>query len=62
LHPYDGETTLDYTGPPPPFRTTRRSGTYSWVKAPRWRGKPMEMGPLARIVLLHAAAMRPPRR
>jgi len=55
LHPYAGETTLAYTGPPPPFQTLDEKGTYSWVKSPRWRGKPMEMGPLARLVLLHAS-------
>jgi hydrogenase large subunit len=55
LHPYEGETTLDYTGPTPPFERLDGAGTYSWVKAPRWRGKPMETGPLARLVLLHAA-------
>jgi hydrogenase large subunit len=55
LHPYQGETTLDYTGPPPPFAQLDPDGTYSWVKSPRWRGKPMEVGPLARLVLLHAA-------
>jgi hydrogenase large subunit len=55
LHPYAGETTLAYTGPAPPFEQLDASGTYSWVKAPRWRGKAMEMGPLARLVLLHAA-------
>jgi hydrogenase large subunit len=55
LHPYVGETVLDYTGPPPPFERLDAGGTYSWVKAPRWRGKPMEVGPLARLVLLHAA-------
>ena len=55
LHPYAGETTLDYTGPKPPFSQLDGGGTYSWVKAPRWRGHPMEMGPLARIVLLHAS-------
>jgi hydrogenase large subunit len=55
LHPYAGETVLDYTGPPPPFEQLDPKGTYSWVKSPRWRGQPMEMGPLARIVMLHAA-------
>jgi hydrogenase large subunit len=55
LHPFEGETKLDYTGPKPPFEWLDQAGTYSWVKAPRWRGKPMETGPLARIVLLHAA-------
>jgi hydrogenase large subunit len=59
LHPYDGETVLDYTGPPPPFSQLDAGGTYSWVKSPRWRGQPMEMGPLARIVMLHAAGNAP---
>jgi hydrogenase large subunit len=59
LHPYQGETTLDYTGPPPPFAQLDEKGTYSWVKAPRWRGKPMETGPLARLVLLHAVGDAP---
>jgi hydrogenase large subunit len=54
LHPYQGETELDYTGPKPPFEQLDPAGTYSWVKSPRWRGKPMETGPLARLVLLHA--------
>jgi hydrogenase large subunit len=59
LHPYAGETTLAYTGPPPPFRQLDGTKTYSWVKSPRWRGKPMEMGPLARLVLLHASGNAP---
>jgi hydrogenase large subunit len=59
LHPYEGETTLAYSGPPPPFQQLDAAGTYSWVKAPRWRSKPMEMGPLARMVLLLAAGDGP---
>jgi hydrogenase large subunit len=55
LHPYDGETKLAYTGPPPPFEQLDAAKTYSWIKAPRWRGQPMETGPLARIVLMHAS-------
>jgi len=55
LHPYAGETTLAYTGPPPPFQQLDGAKTYSWVKSPRWRGQPMETGPLARLVMLHAA-------
>jgi hydrogenase large subunit len=55
LHPYAGETTLTYTGPPPPFQALDQNGTYSWVKSPRWRGHPMETGPLARMVMLVAS-------
>jgi hydrogenase large subunit len=59
LHPFAGETKLDYTGPPPPFAHLDSGQAYSWVKAPRWRGKPMEVGPLARLALLHAAGDAP---
>jgi hydrogenase large subunit len=59
LHPYAGETALDYTGPKPPFAQLDQAKTYSWVKAPRWRGHAMETGPLARLVLLHASGNAP---
>jgi len=59
LHPFEGETALAYTGPPPPFEHLDSGQAYSWVKAPRWRGKPMEVGPLARLALLHASGDAP---
>jgi len=59
LHPFAGETVLDYTGPKPPFAQLDPAKTYSWVKAPRWRGHAMETGPLARLVMLHAAGNAP---
>lgn len=59
LHPFEGETDLAYTGPKPPFAQLDAQKTYSWVKAPRWRDHPMETGPLARLVLLHAAGNAP---
>jgi hydrogenase large subunit len=59
LHPFDGETSLDYSGPTPPFEHLDPDWAYSWVKAPRWRGKPMEVGPLARLALLHASGDAP---
>ncbi|MGO9986420.1 MAG: nickel-dependent hydrogenase large subunit [Rhodomicrobium sp.] len=55
LHPYEGETNLHYDGPKPPFDHLDAKGGYSWIKAPRWRGHAVEVGPLARLVLLHAA-------
>ncbi|WP_102225731.1 nickel-dependent hydrogenase large subunit [Acidimangrovimonas sediminis] len=55
LHPYRGETTLAYDGPRPPLTTLDPSSGYSWLKAPRWRGKPIEVGPLARLVVMRAA-------
>ncbi len=54
LHPYDGETTLNYTGPQPPYEHLDVEQSYSWLKSPRWKGKPMEVGPLARVLMLHA--------
>jgi hydrogenase large subunit len=55
LHPYDGETVLNYTGPKPPFTQLEVEQAYSWLKSPRWRGKSMEVGPLARMLLLVAS-------
>jgi hydrogenase large subunit len=54
LHPYDGETKLDYTGPQPPYTQLDVEQGYSWLKSPRWRGKAMEVGPLARMLMLVA--------
>ncbi|MDE2346057.1 MAG: nickel-dependent hydrogenase large subunit, partial [Gammaproteobacteria bacterium] len=54
LHPYHGETKLDYTGPTPPFEHLDTQASYSWLKSPRWRGHPMEVGPLARVLVLYA--------
>jgi hydrogenase large subunit len=54
LHPYDGETELNYTGPKPPFDHLDVEQSYSWLKAPRWKGHAMEVGPLARVLMLYA--------
>jgi hydrogenase large subunit len=54
LHPFDGETKLDYTGPQPPYAQLDVDQAYSWLKSPRWRGKAMEVGPLARMLMLVA--------
>ncbi len=53
-HPWDGETNPKYTGPVPPFEHIE-SDKYSWLKAPRYRGEPMEVGPLARMLVAHVA-------
>jgi len=55
LHPYDGETNLNYTGPKPPYDHLDVSQKYSWVKTPRWKGYPMEVGPLARMLVGYAS-------
>jgi len=54
LHPYDGETELNYTGPKPPYDHLDVEQSYSWLKAPRWKGHAMEVGPLARVLMLYA--------
>jgi hydrogenase large subunit len=55
LHPYQGETEFNYTGPQPPYDHLDVEKSYSWLKAPRWNGKPMEVGPLARVLMLYAS-------
>jgi hydrogenase large subunit len=54
LHPYDGETSLNYTGPKPPYEHLDVDNSYSWLKSPRWKGHAMEVGPLARVLMLYA--------
>jgi len=54
LHPFDGETEFNYTGPKPPYEHLDVDAKYSWLKSPRWRGKAMEVGPLARVLMLYA--------
>ena len=54
LHPFKGETELDYTGPKPPYEQLEVEKKYSWMKSPRWQGKTMEVGPLARVLLMYA--------
>ena len=55
LHPWEGETTLHYTGPKPPYEELDVSKKYSWLKTPRWKGQPMEVGPLARVLVAYAS-------
>jgi [NiFe] hydrogenase large subunit len=46
LHPSVGETVPNFTG----LNTADR---YSWLKAPRYDGLPMEVGPLARVLIAY---------
>jgi len=55
LHPFDGETEFNFTGPNPPYAELNVEGKYSWLKTPRWRDHPMEVGPLARLLVSYAA-------
>ncbi len=50
-HPWEGETNIKYSGPKPPYENLDVSTKYSFIKTPRWRGKPMEVGPLARLLV-----------
>ncbi|PZV37049.1 nickel-dependent hydrogenase large subunit [Mesorhizobium kowhaii] len=60
LHPWDGITEPHYElGPNAKGTRTNiieldESAKYSWIKAPRWRGHAMEVGPLARYVVGYA--------
>jgi hydrogenase large subunit len=53
LHPWDGETQFNFTGPKPPFEQLNVEGKYSWLKTPRWKNHPMEVGPLARLLVAY---------
>jgi len=55
LHPWEGETKLNYTGPKPPYEHLDVTQKYSWVKTPRWKGNPMEVGPLSRMLVGYAS-------
>jgi len=54
-HPSQGETSPAYTGPEPPYEHLNVEGKYSWLKAPRYDGLPMEVGPLARTLVAYGS-------
>ena len=64
LHPSDGQTHLDYAGrggPAPGVGYTLNTNAgYSWIKSPRWYNQPMEVGPLAHVVMMYAKAKARP--
>ena len=55
LHPWEGETKLNYSGPTPPYDYLNVEEKYTWLKAPRWADTPMEVGPLARVLVMYAS-------
>lgn len=55
LHPFEGETEVNYTGPKPPYKNLDTDAKYSFVKSPRYEEKAMEVGPLARILVAYAS-------
>jgi hydrogenase large subunit len=54
LHPWKGESKINYNGPQPPFENLDTNKEYSFVKTPRWNGHAMEVGPLARMLVGYA--------
>lgn len=54
LHPWKGESKINYTGPKPPFEHLDTGQKYSYLKTPRWKGHAMEVGPLARVLVGYA--------
>lgn len=59
-HPYDGTTIPNYTGFVErdtvygKLPTLDGDGKYSWVKSPRYKGEPVEVGPLACLLVSYA--------
>jgi len=52
LNPGEGETQ-------PKFVEYTTKGTYSWLKAPRYKNKPIEVGPLARVLVAYLKGKQP---
>jgi len=62
LHPWDGVTEPHFElgsktkGSRTNIEEIDESAKYSWIKAPRWRGHALEVGPLSRYILAYAHA------
>ena len=60
LHPWEGVTEPNFelgpnlVGTKTNIENLDEEAKYSWLKAPRWRGNAMEVGPLARYVIAYA--------
>jgi hydrogenase large subunit len=60
LHPWDGVTVPNFElgpnlkGTKTNIEAIDEQAKYSWLKAPRWRGNAMEVGPLARFLVAYA--------
>ena len=52
VHPFQGTTNPDFTD-------WKEDGKYSWVKAPRFQGKPMQVGPTAHVLVAFAQGHEP---
>ncbi len=51
-HPYEEDTI-------PKYNEFQDDGKYSWIKAPRFQGKPMQVGPLAQMLVGYAQGHKP---
>ena len=51
-HPYEEDDVPNYTD-------FQDDGKYSWIKAPRFQGKPMQVGPLAQMLVGYAQGHKP---
>jgi len=60
LHPFDGQTNPHFElgagakGDAKRIVNIDENAKYSWIKAPRWRGHAMEVGPLSRYIIGYA--------
>jgi hydrogenase large subunit len=60
LHPWEGITEPNFElgakvkGSRTDIKELDEGGKYSWIKAPRWRGHAVEVGPLARYIIGYA--------
>jgi len=54
-HPWEEETV-------PRLASLDPAGKYSWVKAPRFQGRPMQVGPLAEVLVAYASGHEPTKR
>lgn len=60
LHPFNGVTEPRFElgsktkGSKTDIQNLDESAKYSWIKAPRWRGNAMEVGPLSRYIIGYA--------
>ncbi len=54
-HPYEESTVPKYT-------KFEDEGKYSWVKSPRFMGKPMQVGPLAQVLVGYVGGHEPTRK
>lgn len=52
--PWKGETVPRYTGPRPPYQQLSDRDKYTWVKAPRYDGRAVQVGPNARLLVAYA--------